>query len=172
MEMYHFVTRWFFRAPTERVWDEAANMEGYPAWWKELRSARIRGSESRLRLGSLVDCEVRGSLPYSLRFTAEVTAYEPPRLMEIESTGDLVGTGKWVLEPAEGGTASVFYWDVGTTNPILNLLGKLPFVRVMLVRNHDNVMAKGYEVVRSRIEGPSTSTASEGSSECKPGGSS
>jgi hypothetical protein len=77
-----------------------------------------------------------------------------------------------VLEPGESGTESVFYWDVGTTNPVLNLLGKIPFVRVMLVRNHDNVMAKGYEVVRSRIEGPSTSTAPEGSSECKPGGSS
>jgi uncharacterized protein YndB with AHSA1/START domain len=154
MGMYHFVTRWSFDAPIERVWDEAANMEAYPSWWKDLRRARIRGGESKLQLGSVVDCEVRGSLPYSLRFTVEVTAFEPPRLMEIKSTGDLVGTGKWALESKDGGTESVFYWDVGTTKPILNLVGRLPFVRAMLEKNHDDVMAKGYKVVKSRIEGP------------------
>jgi uncharacterized protein YndB with AHSA1/START domain len=169
MEMYHFVTRWFFMAPIEKVWDEAARMEEYPTWWKELRSARIRGGESSLRLGSLVDCEVRGSLPYSLRFTAEVTTFEPPRLIEITSSGDLVGTGKWVLEPREGGTDSVFHWDVGTTNPILNLLGKLPLVRAALVKNHDRVMANGYEVVRSRVEGSLSSTGPEGIGEARPG---
>ena len=119
-----------------------------------MRGARIRGGESKLQLGSVVDCEVRGSLPYSLCFTLEVTAFEPPRLMEIKSTGDLVGTGKWALESKDGGTESVFYWDVGTTKPILNLVGRLPFVRAMLEKNHDDVMAKGYKVVKSRIEGP------------------
>ena len=155
MEMYHFVTRWFFRASIERVWEEASNVEAYPDWWKYLRRAKMRGDRHGLRLGSVVDCEVRGTLPYSLRFTAKVTAFDPPRLMEIESTGDLVGTGKWVLEPGEGGTESTFYWDVGTTNPVLNLLARVPFVKKMLVKNHDDVMSAGYEVVKSRIEGPS-----------------
>ena len=152
MEMYHFVTRWFFRAPVEKVWEEAASMEAYPEWWQSLKKARMRGPGSRLQLGSIVDCEVRGALPYELRFTAEVTAFQPPRLMEIRSSGDLVGSGKWVLETQDEGTMSTFYWDVGTTNAVLNLLGKLPFVRAMLERNHNDVMAKGYEVVKSRVE--------------------
>ncbi|UCC60820.1 MAG: SRPBCC family protein [Dehalococcoidia bacterium] len=153
MEMYHFVTNWFFSAPKERVWEETANMESYPSWWKDLRKAEIRGPESRMQLGSVIDCEVRGALPYSLRFTVEVTTYEPPDLMVIKSSGDLVGEGRWILESRDDWTASTFYWDVGTTNRVLNLLGKLPFLRKMLEKNHDDVMAKGYEIVKARIEG-------------------
>jgi len=153
MEMYHFVTNWFFKATKERVWQETANMESYPSWWKDLRKAEVRGPEPRLQLGSIVDCEVRGALPYSLRFTVEVTTYQPPDLMVIKSSGDLVGEGRWILESRDDGTASTFYWDVGTTNRVLNLLGKLPFLRKMLEKNHDDVMAKGYEIVKDRIEG-------------------
>jgi len=154
MLMYHFVTRWHFEAPIERVWEEAKNIEAYPSWWNDLKKAEIRGTETALKLGTVVDCEVRGALPYSLRFAVEVVEFEPPRLIVIRSSGDLVGEGRWVLEEKEGGTMSTFNWDVGTTNPILNLLGKLPFARRMLEKNHDDVMAKGYEIVRSRLELP------------------
>ena len=153
MEMYNFVTEWFFRVPVERVWEETSNIEAYPDWWKDLRKAKIRGPESRLQLGSVADCEVKGALPFSLRFTVEVTEFQPPHLVEIKSTGDLVGTGKWILEPRDQGTLSTFYWDVGTSNPILNLFAKIPFVKPILEKSHDDVMAKGYEIVRARIEG-------------------
>lgn len=151
MEMYHFVTKWFFNVPIERIWDETANIEAYPAWWKNLKKAKIRGSEPRLQLGSIADCEVKGALPFSLRFTVEVTTFEPPHLLEIKSTGDLVGTGRWTLEPEDNGALSTFYWDVGTSNPILNLLAKIPLVKPMLEKSHNYVMAKGYEVVKDRL---------------------
>lgn len=152
MEMYHFVTKWFFTVPVERVWEETANIEAYPTWWKNLKKAKLRGPESKLQLGSIADCEVKGALPFSLRFTVEVTAFEPLHLVEIKSTGDLVGTGKWVLETKDNGTQSLFYWDVGTTNPILNILARIPFVKPILEKSHKDVMEKGYEIVKSRVE--------------------
>lgn len=152
MEMYHFVTEWLFKVPVERVWEETSNIEAYPTWWKNLKKAKLHGPESKLQLGSIADCEVKGALPFSLRFTVEVTAFEPPHLVEIKSTGDLVGTGKWILESQGNGTQSMFYWDVGTRNPILNILAKIPFVKPILEKSHDDVMAKGYEVVKTRIE--------------------
>ena len=152
MEMYHFVTKWFFTVPVERVWEETANIEAYPTWWKNLKKAKLRGPESKLQLGSIADCEVKGALPFSLRFTVEVTAFEPLHLVEIKSTGDLVGTGKWVLETKDNGTQSLFYWDVGTTNPILNILARIPFVKPILEKSHNDVMEKGYEIVKSRVE--------------------
>ena len=152
MEMYHFVTKWFFTVPFERVWEETANIEAYPTWWKNLKKAKLRGPESKLQLGSIADCEVKGALPFSLRFTVEVTAFEPLHLVEIKSTGDLVGTGKWVLETKDNGTQSLFYWDVGTTNPILNILARIPFVKPILEKSHNDVMEKGYEIVKSRVE--------------------
>jgi len=151
--MYHFVTKWFFRAPFERVWEAAKDVKAYSTWWQGMKRPTIRGLEPKLQLGSVVDCEVKGSLPYTLRFSIEVTAFKSPNMMEIKSSGDLVGGGKWVLEAQAGGTASTFYWDVGTTNPILNILGKIPFVRAMLEKNHDGVMDKGYRVLKSRLEG-------------------
>jgi len=153
MEMYHFVTEWFFRVPDERVWDETADIEAYPRWWKSLRKAKIRGPESRLQLGSVVDCEVKGALPFSLRFTVEVTQFEPPRRAVITSTGDLVGTGRWTLESRDDGTLSTFYWDVGTRSAVLNLLARVPFVKPILEKSHNDVMARGYETVKARLEG-------------------
>lgn len=117
-----------------------------------MRKARIRGPESRLQLGSIADCEVKGALPFSLHFTIEVATFEPPHLVEIKSTGDLVGTGKWILESRNNGTQSTFYWDVGTSNPVLNLIAKIPFVKPILEKSHNDVMAKGYEVVKARVE--------------------
>ena len=152
MGMYHFITEWFFPVPVERVWEETANIGAYPTWWKNLKKAVIRGPESRLQLGSIVDCEVKGSLPFSLRFTIEVTTFDPPRLLEIKSTGDLIGTGKWTLESKDNGTQSIFHWDVGTTNPVLNIIARIPFVKSMLEKNHDDVMAKGYEVINARFK--------------------
>jgi len=153
MEMYHFVTEWFFRVPVERVWEETSNIEAYPDWWKDLKKAKMRGPESKLQLGSVADCEVKGALPFRLRFTVEVTRFEPPHLLEIKSTGGLVGTGRWTLAPKDNGALSTFYWDVGTSNPILNLLAKIPFAKPILEKSHDDVMAKGHRVVKARIEG-------------------
>ncbi len=154
MLMYHFVTRWRFDVPIDRVWEEAKNIEAYPSWWSDLKRAETRGVDRALKLGTVVDCEVRGALPYSLRFAVEVVEFEPPRLIAIKSSGDLVGEGRWALEEVGVGTTSTFNWDVGTTNPVLNLLGRLPFVRRMLERNHDDVMLKGYEIVKSRLKAP------------------
>ena len=53
METYHFVTEWFFRVPVDRVFEETADIEAYPAWWKSLRKAKMRGSEAKLQLGSI-----------------------------------------------------------------------------------------------------------------------
>lgn len=83
----------------ERVWEELIHVESWPTWWQGWKRATIRGPAPRVQLGSVVDCEVKGALPYTLCFWIEITALQPPRLMGVESSGDLVGTGKGVLEP-------------------------------------------------------------------------
>jgi hypothetical protein len=92
-------------------------------------------------------------LPYTLHFKLEVTAFQPPNLMEFKSAGDLAATGKLVLEPRNNGTAATYYWDVGTTNPIFNLAGKLPFVRKMIEKNHNEVMKSAHQGLKNMVEG-------------------
>ncbi len=153
MTDYHFVTRWSFHAPMERLWDELGKVEAWAAWmpsgvWK----ATVRDSGLAMGVGTVADCKVRGFLPYSLRFAVEVTAFEPPTLLKVRSSGDLVGEGKVVLAPRDGGTAVTILWDVRTSQAVVNLLGHAPFVKPLLEKNHGYVMGRVYRALRPRVE--------------------
>ena len=152
MEMYHFITNWFFQTPIEGVWEELIELKSWPAWGQYFKRVSIRGRGPAEYIGSVAECEVRGTLPYTLRFSIEVTTFQPFTIIAFTSSGDLVGEGKWILESKAGGTAVTFYWDVGTTNPILNLLAKFPFIRAMMEKNHDDVMANIYQALKTKIE--------------------
>lgn len=153
METYHLVTNWHFNAPIERVWEDLVQVGEWPTWWSCWRKAQYRGGEAQSKVGSIIDNEVKGTLPYSLRFTTEVTLIQAPHLLETKSTGDTVGSGKIVLEEAEGGTDVTYYWDVATANPVFNVMGKFSFVRKMIEQNHEFVMEAGYRGLKSRVEG-------------------
>jgi uncharacterized protein YndB with AHSA1/START domain len=152
MEIYHLITNWYFTAPIESVWEELIDAKSWPSWWPCWRKLKFHGSESKLRLGTIAYNEVKGQLPYSLRFSNEVTLIQEPYLIENKSSGDLVGKGKTVLEQRDDGTVVTIYWDVATSNPIFNLLGKLPFVRAMIEKNHDYVMDDGFRGLKQRLE--------------------
>ncbi len=143
-EMYHFTTRWFFHAPIERVWENVVATDE----WKQA-AARENGV---VGVGTVIENEVKGDLPYTLHFTTEVTRYEPPFVAEATSSGDLVGTGKWILESRDGGTAVTFYWDVGMSNPFFNLISKIPAVKDAMVENHDGVMEEDYRQLVAKLE--------------------
>jgi uncharacterized protein YndB with AHSA1/START domain len=150
---YHLVTRWSFQAPVERVWEELGEVKAWAAWmppgvWK----ATVRGSGPAMGVGTVADSKVRGFLPYTLRFSVEVTASEPPTLLEVRSSGDLVGEGRVALSPRDGGTAVTILWDVRTTQAALNLLGHAPFVKPLMEKNHAYVMGRVYRALRPRVE--------------------
>ena len=152
-EPYHFVTDWRFRAPGQRVWAVILDIERYPDWWKNFRGVSITRGDGR-SIGSVIECEVRGSLPYSLRYALEVIESEDYRHILLRSTGDLVGTGRCAFAEAEADTQAVYYWDVATTNPILNLVA--PLARSALAKNHEQVMANGYAALRPHLEASTT----------------
>ncbi|MCP9470396.1 MAG: SRPBCC family protein [Nitrospira sp.] len=152
MTIYYFVTNWCFHAPMERVWEEIVNVTEWPSWWTSWKKAVAHDPASQAQLGSVVDHEVRGRLPYTLRFKTVVTAFEPPRLLTIASSGDLIGTGTFVLESFNDGTAVTYRWDVGLSNPLLNVLGRVSFTRALMEKNHDAVMDEGYRGLKERLE--------------------
>jgi hypothetical protein len=148
-EPYHFVTDWRFKAPLEKVWSVVLDIERYPGWWKNFRRVKITRGDGK-SVGSVIACEVRGSLPYSLTYALEVLEVAEYRHILLRSTGDLVGTGRWEFSEAEAGTVNAVYsWDVATTNPILNFVA--PLARGVLARNHEQVMANGYAALRPHV---------------------
>jgi len=147
---YHFVTDWRFRAPLPKVWSVVLDIARYPGWWKNFRRVQITRGDGK-SIGSVIACEVRGSLPYSLNYELEVREADEYRHILLRSTGDLVGTGRWEFTEAEPGTVrALYFWDVATTNPILNLLA--PLAKSALSRNHEQVMANGYAALRPHVE--------------------
>ena len=153
MEKYYFVTHWFFLSPIERVWEEITDLKSWPLWWNEFKKTTIRGDETILQSGSYVDCEVRGGLPYTLRFSLDVASFQPPNLIHFIVLGELKGDYRWVFEPHLSGTGVTAYWDCGTPKPIMNFSAKLPFVKSILERNHEDLMSNGYRALKSRLNG-------------------
>jgi polyketide cyclase/dehydrase/lipid transport protein len=134
-----------------RVWSVVLDIERYPAWWKNFRRVTISRGDGK-SVGSVIQCEVRGSLPYSLTYALEVLEAEEHRHILLRSTGDLVGSGRWEFAAVDPEVVKAVYsWDVATTNPILNLLA--PLARGALARNHQQVMANGYAALRPHVEG-------------------
>ena len=149
-EQYHFKTDWHFRAPLERVWTVVLDIQNYPPWWKNFRRVQLVRGDGK-SVGSIIRCEARGSLPYSLNYSLEVVETNYLKDIRLRSTGDLVGTGRWEFsEPTPEESLAVYHWDVATRNPILNLVA--PLARGALARNHERVMANGYEALRPYVE--------------------
>ena len=152
MEKFRFVTKWFFQAPIGKVWEQITDVESYPEKWPTWKRTVFCDSTSELQLGSVIDCVARGIVPYTVRFTFAITAFQSPTLMAFESSGDLVGTGRWVLEPQDDGTVVTSYWDTGISIAFFNAVFKLPFVNGILGKHHDYVMDQGYRGFRARLE--------------------
>ena len=152
LNIFHFVTEWFFQAPIDKVWEQITDVRSYPTKWPTWRSVVFRGLECELQLGSVVDYVGRGPIPYSVCFTFEITALQPPTLMAYESSGGLVGKGRWVLQPQGSGTLVTSFWDVGTSIVLFDFLAGLPFARPIMRLHHDYVMAQGYRGFKAELE--------------------
>jgi hypothetical protein len=140
MAAYSFLTDWRFDAPLEEVWNAIDAADRYTEWWPAVVSYRDLTPEIH-GLGARAERIVRGRLPYQLRYTTVVTRYAPPHEIAYTSTGDLTGTGRFVLNRLDNQTQVLNYWDVATAGFWLNLLA--PALKPLFAWNHDWVMAQG-----------------------------
>jgi len=149
MAEYHFVSRWRIQAPIERVWEEIFHAERWPSWWKyvdrvdELERGAADGVGRRQHL------LFRTRLPYKVGFEVRTTRVQPPSTLEADATGELEGTGRWMLTPDDGGTLVRYNWDVRTTRWWMNLLA--PVARPAFRWNHDELMREGGESLARRL---------------------
>ncbi len=141
MAEYRFVTAWTIQASRERTWAALTDRGGYSAWWPSMpRCQRINPAVRGL--GAITEQEVRGRLPYALRYSTVTTEFDPPNVMAYNATGDLEGEGRMIFEPGEdGGTKVTFHWNVRTNHRLLNWLS--PLLRPVFAWNHNAVMSEG-----------------------------
>ncbi|MEP9384068.1 SRPBCC family protein [Nocardioides cheoyonin] len=145
---YAFVDSWVVAAPPERVRDVVVDLEHYPEWWPQVVAVVKLGPDD-----SRVLC--RSALPYTLDLLLHAVTRDLP-VVEVRIGGDLVGSARWTLTPAGGGTRM----DYEQAVEVRGALAVASYLaRPMLRWNHARMMAGGrYGLVR-RLEAQAESSA-------------
>ena len=149
--MYHFITKWYFNAPIESVWQEIEDTSNISGWLTDFRKVSPCNSTND-RSSVDIDVEYRGDLPYTFRFNLRVVKVAPPHLLELEATGNLIGRGKWVLETQGKGTSATYFWDVTVANPFFALFVKLPLFKAITEQNHNATMDRAYQALKQKLQ--------------------
>ena len=140
---YHFVTHWRVQAPIQKVYDLLKDGERYQDWWRPAYRQTIKVGEKKIR------ALVRALLPYTLEFTTELLREDPPRELELKSTGELEGTGIWKLRQDGDFTEVDFFWDVRANKPLVRWLSFL--LKPLFRWNHDWVMNTGEDCLKAEL---------------------
>lgn len=149
MADYHFLTTWDVDAPIDTVWGVLSDAASYPTWWKYVQSVTELEPREPDGKGGLFLNKWKTALPYTLEFKMRVTEYEPPRLLEGRSQGELEGVGRWELIEKEGFTRVTYDWRVRTTKAWMNLLA--PLTSPAFAWNHHVIMEEGGHALARRL---------------------
>lgn len=145
--MAHLDIRKFIAASPGAVWAVLADLEHQAAWMVDVRTLDIV-TEQKQGAGAVmrVTSELFGQ-PI-IKDVMAITAWQPPRRMDVEHRGQFHGTGQFLLEPVDNGT--IFTW-IEDFAPPLGPLGE--FVFALVVRPHLlRVFARSMENVRRLAE--------------------
>jgi uncharacterized protein YndB with AHSA1/START domain len=143
--MAHIEIQRFIAAPPEAVWEVLADLEHQGSWMVDVRRLDVV-SERKQGVGAVV--HVRSEL-FGLPVVKDVmmvTAWEPPRRIDVEHRGQFHGTGQFVLDRVDNGT--IFTW-IEDFEPPLGPVGEVAFR--LLIRPHlRRVFARSMENVAKR----------------------
>jgi hypothetical protein len=130
---YVFLHEWDVDAPQQAVFNALADARTYPEWWKPVY-IDVEG-DCEPGIGCTTSQHFKGKLPYTLRTTSEIVAYNPQNTFTIKVVGDLTGNGHWTLTPREDKVHIRFDWTVFADRLLLKLL--TPIARPLFRSNHD-----------------------------------
>ncbi|MGB2952012.1 MAG: SRPBCC family protein [Gaiellaceae bacterium] len=154
---YQFLSTWPVPGATiEELYDVIGDTLGYPRWWGAV-FLHVEGDEGPPRPGRRARVKARGFLPYRIRWGAEITEAERPRLIRMRLFGDFEGQGEWRLEQVGDEARATLDWRPFVEKPLVRYL--TPVLRPLFAKNHYWAMDRGRrsvaeEVQRRRSEQP------------------
>jgi len=141
---YVFRSEWRIRASADAVYAVLVDVETYPSWWRQVRSARWIDDGS-----GEITC--RSLLPYDLTFVVARDLEDPvERVLRGTLTGDLNGTSQWTVTADGDGALAVFDEDVTVGRGLLRAAGVV--ARPALTFNHGLMMRAGEAGLRKHLE--------------------
>lgn len=150
---FRFRSRWRLPAAPDTVYAVLADVEGYPRWWPQIRSARALGDGA----GELT---CRSLLPYDLTFAMRRELEDPiRRVLRARLDGDLIGISQWTVDEDGSAEASIATFDEevdvaaaarpGSRGGLVRAAGRL--ARPALRYNHDHMMRSGERGLRQHL---------------------
>ena len=147
---YHFITHWRIEGDITEVYEVLHDPLSYPDWWKGpyLRATELKSGEEQ-GVNQIVGFEMRGWLPYTLRWQLRCTEAQKPHGFASESSGDFVGRGVWTFKQDGLWVDVIFDWKVRAEKPFLRYFSFL--LKPLFVANHNWVMKKWKESLKAEL---------------------
>jgi hypothetical protein len=141
---YEFRTVWRVAGTLGEVRDVLGDGPSLPRWWPAVYLAvtTLREGDETGRGGELA-LFTKGWLPYTLRWTLQVTEPITNTGYALTATGDLNGNGRWTFEQDGPEVVITYDWHVSANKPLLRRLTWL--LRPLFSANHRWAMARGEE---------------------------
>jgi uncharacterized protein YndB with AHSA1/START domain len=134
---FRFDRRFDFAIAPDELWSTIVQTKRYPEWWSWLREF-----EGELEEGATARCVIRAPLPYSLRFTIEVTRVVAEELVETRVHGDLEGPASLELTArGDRGSVARLQWELELRDRLLRPVALLG--RPAMVWAHDRIVEVG-----------------------------
>jgi hypothetical protein len=137
---YHFVSEFTFRGDPERLWETLLDIRDWPKWWSWLKRIDVlREAASSDGVGAVYRNVIRAPTGYGLTYDTEVTAIDRLRRIDVDSRGDILGRGRFIVRSRSDGTVDLaFVWLVATPKAWMSFLA--PIGRPVFNWNHDKLM--------------------------------
>lgn len=150
MAHYRFLTDLRVGAAIDDVYRLLVEPEGWlDDWVDALRVERTREGDEDGR-GRTFDATVRAPMGYHLSARITTAEVEHPHRLDMVSSGDLEGTGRWDLAEADGVTDVSFDWDVRTTPRWMDVL--TPVLRPLFERSHHVVVRNAARAAAASLD--------------------
>jgi hypothetical protein len=139
---YHFITEWRIISDCQTIYDLLGDAQALKRWWPAVYldvSVRKDGDENGI--GKLVDLYTKGWLPYTLRWSFEVTESKKPNGFAIKAFGDLEGKGIWTFIQDGEYCRIIYDWNILGEKPLFKYFSFM--LKPIFARNHYWAMKKG-----------------------------
>lgn len=141
---YHFITEWNVITDCQTVYDLLGDAEALKRWWPAVYlDVVVRNKGNANGIGKTVDLYTKGWLPYTLKWSFEVTESNPPNGFTIKAFGDLEGKGIWSFAQDGANCRIIYDWNILGEKPLFKYFSLM--LKPIFARNHYWAMKKGEE---------------------------
>lgn len=147
---YSFITRWETSATIDTVWEVIQDSVNWPRWWPDFKQVKEVRSGSADGTGSVRRYTLRSPMGYTLTFDLEVTKVTAHNIITGKASGELEGTGTWLMVRQGDTTFIECHWNVSTTKTWMNRLAFA--LKPVFTYCHIHVMKNGARYLSAKLK--------------------